>query len=116
MGEKGSFTTPPGTIAALGQIQKWGVENIASSLSMINSRISAHLEELGFTLPSEQQRCPHMFGAVLPAAHTGNLVADLRKRDIYISQRGNSLRFAPHLWVDDHDVNRLLDALGELVR
>ncbi len=116
VGEKGSYTTLPGTIAALEQIEKWGVENIASSLSLINSRISAHLEKLGFKLPSEKRRCPHMFGAVLPASHTGNLVADLKKRDIYISQRGNSLRFAPHLWVDEHDVSRLLDALGELVK
>jgi 4-aminobutyrate aminotransferase-like enzyme len=56
-----------------------------------------------------------MFGAVLPASHTGNLVALMKKRNIYISQRGNSLRFAPHLWVDDHDVARLLEALDELI-
>jgi hypothetical protein len=57
-----------------------------------------------------------MFGARLPQGYEGNLVAELRKRDIYISQRESSLRFAPHLWVDDHDVTRLLGALDELVR
>ena len=116
VGEKGSLNTLPGAIAALEQIEAWGVPGIASSLSMINSRISAHLEGLGFRVPSGAHRCPHMFGAVLPASYSGNLVAELRKRHIYISQRGNSLRFAPHLWVDDHDVNRLLDALDELIR
>jgi selenocysteine lyase/cysteine desulfurase len=116
VGEKGSLNTVPGAIAALEQIEAWGVPGIASSLSMINSRISAHLEGLGFRVPSGAHRCPHMFGAVLPASYSGNLVAELRKRHIYISQRGNSLRFAPHLWVDDHDVNRLLDALDELIR
>ena len=116
VGEKGSLNTLPGAIAALEQIEAWGVTGIASSLSMINSRISAHLEGLGFRVPSGAHRCPHMFGAVLPASYSGNLVAELRKRHIYISQRGNSLRFAPHLWVDDHDVTRLLDALDELIR
>ncbi len=115
MGEKGSSTTLPGAIAALEQIEVWGIENIASSLAAINSKISAHLERLGFRLPAARQRCPHMFGAVLPASHTGNLVALMKKRNIYISQRGNSLRFAPHLWVDDHDVARLLEALDELI-
>jgi len=116
VGEKGTLTTLPGAIAAIEQIEAWGVANIAESLSATNARISAHLEKLGFRLPAEGQRCPHMFGAVLPASFTGNLVAELKKRNIYISQRGNSLRFAPHLWVDDHDVARLLGALDELVR
>jgi len=42
-------------------------------------------------------------------------VAGLRERGIYISQRGNSLRFAPHLHVNAHDVDRLAQALDELV-
>jgi selenocysteine lyase/cysteine desulfurase len=116
VGEKVTFTTLPGAIAALEQIEAWGVAQIADSLSAINATISSHLGRLGFGLPDETQRCPHMFGAVLPATFkASNLVAELRKRDIFISQRGNSLRFAPHLHVDDHDVTRLLEALDELV-
>jgi selenocysteine lyase/cysteine desulfurase len=116
VGEKGSLTTLPGAIAAAEQIEAWGIENIAMSLAAINSRISAHLEGLGFQLPAEGQRCPHMFGAVLPASNASKLVAELRKRDIYVSQRGSSLRFAPHLYVDDRDLARLAESLDELVR
>lgn len=116
MGEKGSLTTLPGAIAAAEQIEAWGIGNIASSLAAINSRISAQLERLGFRLPAEEQRCPHLFGAELPPSPTGNLVAELRKRDVYVSQRGNSLRFAPHLYVDDRDLARLAESLDELVR
>jgi len=116
VGEKGSLSTLPGAIAAAQQIEAWGIENIAASLAAINSKIAAHLEGLGFRLPMERQRCPHMFGAILPPSFSGSLVAEMKKRDIYISQRGTSLRFAPHLHVDDHDVARLLHALDELVR
>jgi selenocysteine lyase/cysteine desulfurase len=116
VGEKCTATILPGAIAALEQIKAWGVDNIAGSLSTINSRIAAHLKQLGFRLPAEAQRCPHMFGAHLPETHTGNLLTELRKNDIYVSQRGNALRFAPHLHVNDHDVNRLLEALGELAK
>jgi selenocysteine lyase/cysteine desulfurase len=116
VGEKGSLNTLPGAIAALEQIEAWGVENIASSLSMVNSGISAHLEQLGFQVPSGKHRCPHMFGASMPPSYSGALVPELKRRHIYISQRGNSLRFAPHLWVDEYDVSRLLGALSELVK
>jgi selenocysteine lyase/cysteine desulfurase len=115
MGEKCTATILPGAIAALEQIRTWGVENIARTLAAINGRISERLQELGFRLPAEEQRCPHMLGALWPDASPGNLVAELKQRSIYISQRGNALRFAPHLHVNDHDVERLLGALGELV-
>lgn len=115
VGEKCTATILPGAIAALEQIQKWGVENIAASLSAINARIAAHLAQLGCRLPVKTQRCPHMFGAQLPETCTVDLVAKLKTMNIHISQRGKSLRFAPHLHVNEHDVERLILASGELI-
>ena len=116
VGEKCTATILPGAIAALEQIEAWGVENIAATLSGINSAIAAHLEQLGFHLPGEAQRCPHMFGAQSPTARAANFVADLKARNIFISQRGSALRFAPHLHVSDHDSHRLMEALSDLAR
>lgn len=116
VGETGVLTLLPGLAAALEQIEAWGIGNIAGSLAAVNQRIADHLEGLGFELPEKSQRCPHMLGARLPAGFRGNLVADLRARDVYISQREQSLRFAPHLWVDDADVERLFEALDALIR
>jgi selenocysteine lyase/cysteine desulfurase len=116
VGEKGTPTILPGVVAALEQIRSWGVETIAGSLSAINARIAAHLERLGFQLPDESERCPHMFGARLPSGSVGNLVSELKARNVYISQRGTSLRFAPHLHVRAGDVDRLLEALDQIVK
>ena len=115
VGEKCTATILPGAVAALEQIKTWGVDEISNSISIINKTISLHLESLGFELPNESQRCPHMFGALLPKQYKGNLVSELSRRNIYISQRGNALRFSPHLHVNDNDINRLLEALEELV-
>jgi selenocysteine lyase/cysteine desulfurase len=116
VGEKCRATILPGAIAALEQIKKWSVSEIADSLSLINRRIGSHLAQLGFQLPNDAQRCPHMFGAVLPDHYPGNLVNELRSRNIYISRRGNSLRFAPHLYINDTDISWLLTALMELIK
>ncbi|MCK5213482.1 MAG: aminotransferase class V-fold PLP-dependent enzyme, partial [Dehalococcoidia bacterium] len=115
VGEKCSPTILPGAIAALEQLGAWGVDNIAETLSAINARIATHLEHLGFQLPVEAQRCPHLLGALLPGGQTGDLVSALRERNIYISQRGNALRFAPHLHINGHDEHRLMEALDQLV-
>lgn len=107
VGEKCVPTLLPGAIAALEQIAAWGVDNIAATLAAINGRIAAELETLGFRLPAPGQRGPHILGASLPAGQRGNPVARLRERDVYISQRGETLRFAPHLHVTPADVDRL---------
>ena len=106
----------PGAIAALEQVRAWGVESIAATLARTNATIAGRLEQLGFRLPAAAQRCPHMFGAELPDAARGNLVAELKRQGIHVSQRGNALRISPHLHVSAHDVQRLGDALEEWQR
>jgi selenocysteine lyase/cysteine desulfurase len=121
-GEKATNNLP-GAIAALEQIRSWGVQTIAQSLSAINLTIGRELESLGFRLAPAAERCPHMLGAILPdhavrssAASAPALVSELRERNIYISQRGQSLRFSPHMHVNVRDVERLVEALTSLIR
>ncbi len=115
VGETCTPTILPGAVAALEQIREWGVGNIAETLLEINKQVAQHLEELEFTLPDKSQRCPHLFGATLPKHYNGNLVSELSKKDIYISQRGNALRFAPYLHITENDISRLFEAIDELI-
>jgi selenocysteine lyase/cysteine desulfurase len=116
VGQKGTPTILPGVISALDQIRAWGVDHISDSLIGINNTIAEHLSALGFHLPDSSQRSPHMFGAIIPARYKGNLVAELSRRKIYVSQRGNSVRFSPHLHITEYDLNRLLGTLDELIK
>jgi len=116
VGQKGTPTILPGVIAALEQIKAWGIENISDSLLGINKRIADHLSALGFQPPDSSQRSPHMFGAIIPDKYKGDLISELSKRKIYISQRGNSVRFSPHLHISEQDITRLLETLNDLLR
>lgn len=104
----------PGAIAALEQIERWDVKEIARSLAELNARVQARLEGLGFELPPQAQRSPHLFGARLPKHITGDFVGSLREQRVFVSQRGSSIRFAPHLHVTEADVEQLFAALGTL--
>lgn len=116
VGEKCTATILPGAIAAFEQIKNWGVDQISDSLSLINKQIASHLIHLGFQLPDDSQRCPHMFGALIPNDYKGNLVSELREKKIFISQRGKSIRFAPHLHITDFDLNRLVNTMDKLTK
>ncbi|MBS0297040.1 MAG: aminotransferase class V-fold PLP-dependent enzyme [Proteobacteria bacterium] len=111
MGETCVTTVLPGAVAALEQLTAWGVPAIAESLGAVNARLIESLETLGFKVAPATQRCPHLFGARLPDGVGGDVVGALRSRGVYISQRGASLRFAPHLHVTEADIAKLFEAL-----
>lgn len=115
VGEKCTASLPA-ALAALEQIGSWTVERIALSLSEINRQIADCLEGLDFQLPPAHMRCPHMIGALLPAAYRGDFVGTLRTKNIFISQRGNAVRFAPHLHINDDDLARLLQTIEDVVK
>ena len=115
VGEKCTPTILPGAIAALEQLRAWGVDSIEQTLGAMTSRIAERLSELGFEVPSPDLRCPHLFGARVPGTIRAGMVADLAAINIFISQRGDALRFSPHLHVNEHDVKRLLDAVEVMV-
>ncbi|MFZ1086577.1 MAG: aminotransferase class V-fold PLP-dependent enzyme [Terracidiphilus sp.] len=114
VGETCTPTILPGAIAALEQIEKWGVANIAESLKEINHKIAALLERHGFILSASSHRSPHLFGARMPADFPGNLVEALRVRSVFVSQRSNSIRIAPYLHCSASDVDRFQEALEQI--
>jgi selenocysteine lyase/cysteine desulfurase len=114
VGETCVTTILPGAIAALEQLKAWGVARIAESLSAICNRIVPELEAQGFAMPSASRRAPHMFGATLPAGRNDDVAGRLREQDVFISRRGSSIRFSPHLHVTEADLAQLADALKRI--
>jgi 4-aminobutyrate aminotransferase-like enzyme len=58
-----------------------------------------------------------MFGARVPdGSNAGDLVGALRARRVFVSQRGSSLRFAPHLHVTEADIERLIETVEQVLR
>lgn len=109
--------TLPGAIAALEQLSVWGIGPITATLAEINRRLAERLTALGFQLPPEHVRASHMFGARVPdGSDAGELVGALRARRVFVSQRGSSLRFAPHLHVTETDIERMSGTLEHVLR
>ena len=105
----------PGALAGLEQLRAWGVASIAATLDDVNARLIDALAPFGFRVASPSMRCPHFFGGDGPW-NLRAVAAGLRDREIHISRRGTSLRFSPHLHVDEADIARVADAIREIVR
>lgn len=110
--ESCAATILAGAVPALEQLARWGVAAVSKSLAHVNILIAARLEALGFTVPPAAERAAHMFGGSSPDWASGrDLAATLRNAGVFVSRRGSSLRFAPHLHVTHEDITRLFEAL-----
>lgn len=112
MGERANFALMPGVVAALEQITAWGVPQIEATLATRNAALSKRLSALGLSPTPDAARGPHFLGATLPDGAPKDVIARLAAQNVFLSERSGSLRITPHLWNDDEDCDRLIDALG----
>ena len=115
MGERSNFALLPGVNEALRQLLNWGVASIETTLAARNADLCQRLETIGLKTIVAENRGAHFIGAQLPAGTRDDLLTELAKEKVYLSERGGSLRITPHLWNDDQDFNRLIDTLRRLI-
>ena len=115
MGERANFALLPAAIAALEQLLAWTPDAIARTLAAKTAAIAARARALGLSAMPEDLRGPHYLSLALPEGAPEGLPARLAAERVHVSQRGRSLRVTPHLYNDDADADRLIDALARLL-
>jgi len=116
MGQKSIPSVLPGGVCALEQIGRWGVANISEALGKITEQIASIVEPFGFEPVPQNARVPHILGASMSAGIPDQLLPRLAEEKVFLSRRGNSLRFAPHLHIGDQDLDHLADALQRVLK
>jgi selenocysteine lyase/cysteine desulfurase len=115
MGGKSSFSNITCGLAALEQLERWGIATICETLAATNLRLAEILTGHGFETMAPESRALHFQGARLPAMDPRKLAARLAENGVYASVRGDYLRVAPHLYTDDEDMARFSEVLGAAV-
>jgi selenocysteine lyase/cysteine desulfurase len=110
-GGRSSFSNIAGALAALEIIDEWGIGNISRELGKTNQHIAEILTEHGIETISEDMRAPHFQSARLPNVDTGQLASRLMADRVFVSQRGDRLRLAPHLYTDQQDLQHFEESL-----
>jgi selenocysteine lyase/cysteine desulfurase len=116
VGERSNFALVPGAEAGIRQILEWGVANVAENLGAMTDDIAARARALGIDSPPRDKRASHYIGLKLPGGLPPNLLEALARRKVYVSIRGSSVRVTPHLYNEGRDVEKLFDALEEVLR
>lgn len=112
--DRGELNDPvalPMAATGLELIAGWGVPSIAARLLELSDSLAEGLVGLGFTLAPAHLRSPHMLGAYLPDGLPDRLIGGLREHNVFVSDRLGALRVSPHVFANEKDVARCLDAV-----
>ena len=119
MGETANLISLPMAITALEQLHAWDIGEINASLCRITETIIERTSNLGMIAPTAERRAGHMTGLrFAPGAGRGDIEdiqQGLADKQVYLSVRGDALRIAPHLHVNDADIDRLVSALTDIL-
>ncbi|HEX8062304.1 MAG TPA: aminotransferase class V-fold PLP-dependent enzyme [Allosphingosinicella sp.] len=109
MGERANFALLPVAAEAIRQLLEWGVADIAETLGAATARIEAGLAQRGVT--AQQGRAPHFLSVRFPGGLPEGIEDRLARADVHVSLRGERMRITPHLYNDEGDGLRLIEAL-----
>jgi selenocysteine lyase/cysteine desulfurase len=112
VGERSNFIGVAMSLAAMEQVNAWGVPNVAEALGSVTDAIAAGATERGWLTASEEHRAPHLIGIRRPDGLPTGISERFAAAGVSVSVRGDSIRIAPHLHNTDADVDRLLGVLA----
>jgi selenocysteine lyase/cysteine desulfurase len=112
VGERSNFILNPMLATALTQLLDWGVENIQDYCKNLLEEPLKMLQEKGFWVENEAFRSNHLVGLRLPAgADIGKIQAEMKKRNVVLSFRGEAIRISPNVYNDQNDIDIMVEGL-----
>jgi selenocysteine lyase/cysteine desulfurase len=114
MGEYSQFNILPMSIAALEQINQWGIANIQSEIKKLTDLIHAFKEQKGL-VTGKDRNAGHITSIPLANFNADVLKKRLAEEKLVVSFRGTSIRVSPHLSNTADDINKLLACFNDSI-
>lgn len=114
-GERNDPVNLPMAATGMELVAGWGPEAVSRRLRAITRALADRLVALGVPVLPERLRAPHVLGVRLPGIDTADAVAALAARDVFVSDRLGTMRISPHVWADESDVARCVDAIAAVM-
>ncbi|MDW3208510.1 MAG: aminotransferase class V-fold PLP-dependent enzyme [Reichenbachiella sp.] len=111
MGQQSNFIANPMLIASIKEIRKWGVENIQQYCQDLIQSPLHEVKQLGLYVEDSSARSAHLFGIKFPKEKMENLATALKVNRVSVSIRGEFIRVSPHVYNDERDMKKLIQAL-----
>jgi selenocysteine lyase/cysteine desulfurase len=104
-------------MAAIGMemVAQWGAEAITERLRMLTNRLAEGLGNSGALVPDARVRAPHILSLGFPKGMPNRLLERLEAQGAYAAPRLGRLRISPHVYNDEQDVDRFIEAFRNVM-
>ncbi len=113
-----AYSAGLGMASSMDYLLNIGIERILAHCLRLTSRLRDGLEALGAEIvtPREAERRAGVLAARFPGLSSPDVVTRLRAANIVCASRLGAVRFSPHLYNDDKDIDRCLAELQGIVK
>ncbi|GAB4250218.1 MAG: aminotransferase class V-fold PLP-dependent enzyme [Ekhidna sp.] len=112
VGEHSNFILIPMLLTAIKQLLKWTPEGIQQYCDVLMQEAISELCEMGYKIEEAACRGHHLFGIRLPEKVSPEVLGrSLKQHRVSVSFRGSAIRVSPHVYNDEMDVRKLLNAM-----
>lgn len=116
VGEFENFISLPMIQASLKVIEDWGPARVGAYLKNLTDAVADRAATLGFDVPPDNMRCPHIIGMRQNGGFPPDILERLAKLNVFVSVRGGGLRVSPHMLNDMADIDLFFDRLGTALK
>jgi selenocysteine lyase/cysteine desulfurase len=111
MGERDHFISMEMASIGMEMMADWGAAAIAQRLQMLTDRIADGVRGFGASMPERGVRAPHILCLGFKDGMPPGLVEALASDGVYVASRLGRLRISPHVFNDEEDADRFVEAL-----
>jgi len=116
MGERDYFISMEMAAIGMEMLAEWGGPAVAERLEMLTERIAEGVRGIGFSVPEPRLRAPHILSLAFKGGIPPGLIEGLASEGIYVAPRLGRLRISPHVYNDEPDADRFVEALVRRLR
>jgi selenocysteine lyase/cysteine desulfurase len=116
MGERDYFISMEMAAIGMEMLAEWGAPAVAERLEMLTERIAESVRGIGVSVPEPRLRAPHILSLALKGGIPQGLIEGLASEGIYVAPRLGRLRISPHVYNDEPDADRFVEALVRRLR
>jgi selenocysteine lyase/cysteine desulfurase len=115
MGERDFFISMEMASIGMEMMAQWGSPAIIERLGMLTARLADGLRGGSVDVPGALARAPHILSLSFRDGMPKKLIESLAAENIHVAPRLGRLRISPHVYNDEHDVDRFIEAFHRLM-
>jgi len=114
MGERDHFISMEMASIGMELVAQWGSEAIVERLVMLTGRLADGLRGSVVDFPEARLRAPHVLSLRFRHGMPEELIRKLGAENIHVAPRLGRMRISPHVYNDERDIDRFLEAFHRL--